>query len=165
MIPHVGQSVGGPYTIPVLISRGMVGYRPTTTIIKLRRFTRPHKSNIQSVHNQMLIQGSTTNGPRSTQAGATTLEPRISTSLSPTFPSDDTPLFPSCPAWSQIKTSFYSLSSFNHFNSIRGKKGSYMRVKPTTRLLPLGTTKQSTTNGIIIYKSDTTRIIRKRKAF
>jgi hypothetical protein len=30
------------------------------------------------------------NGPQLTQAGATTLEPRISISLSPSFPSDDT---------------------------------------------------------------------------
>jgi hypothetical protein len=102
MIPHAGLSVGSPYTIPMLISRGMVGYRPTTTTIELRRFTRPHKSGMQLVHNQMLVQGFTMNGPQSTQDGNTTLEPRISTSLSPTFPYDDTPLSPSCPAWSQI---------------------------------------------------------------
>jgi hypothetical protein len=58
----------------MLISRGIVEYYPTTTIIELRRFIGPHKSTIQSVHNQMLIQGFTKNGPQLTQAGATTLE-------------------------------------------------------------------------------------------
>jgi hypothetical protein len=42
-----------------------------------------------------------------------------------------------------------------HFNSIRGKKGSYMRVGHTTRLLPLVITKHSTTNGTIYYKGIT----------
>jgi hypothetical protein len=124
-IPHVGLSVDGPYTIPMLISRGMVGYRPTTTIIELHRFTGPHKSGMWSVHNQILIQWSTTNGPQSIQMRTITLEHRISTSFSPTFPSDDTSLSPSCPARSQIKTSFqsfHSLSSFNHFNSIKVKR-------------------------------------------
>jgi hypothetical protein len=74
VIPHTRLSVGGPYTIPVNISRGMVGYRLTARIIELRRFTRPHKSNMRSVHNQVLIQGSTMNGSQSTHAGATTLE-------------------------------------------------------------------------------------------
>jgi hypothetical protein len=101
-VSHAGLSVGDPYTISILISRGMVGFHPTTTIIEVHWDTRPHKSSMRSVHNQMLIQGSTTNGPQSTQAGATTLEPRISISLSPTFPTDDTPLSPSCPARSQI---------------------------------------------------------------
>jgi hypothetical protein len=68
-IPHAGLSVGGTYTIPMLISREIVGYRLTTTIIELRRFTGPHKSSIRSVHNQILIQGSTTNGSQSTQMG------------------------------------------------------------------------------------------------
>jgi hypothetical protein len=97
-IPHAGLSMGGPYTIPMLISRGMVGYHPITTIIELHRFTRPYKSGMQSIHNQMLIQALTTNGPQSTHARATTLEPRISTYHSPSFPSDDTPLSTSCPA-------------------------------------------------------------------
>jgi hypothetical protein len=69
MIPHAGLSVGDPYTIPVLISRGMLGYRPTNTIIELRQFIRPHKFDMRSVHNQMLIQGSTTNCHQSTQVG------------------------------------------------------------------------------------------------
>jgi hypothetical protein len=64
VIPYARLSVGGPYTIPMLISRGMVGYCPTTTIIELRWFTGPHKSIMRSVHNQMLIQESTTNGPQ-----------------------------------------------------------------------------------------------------
>jgi hypothetical protein len=102
-IPHAGLSVGDPYTILVLISRGMMGYHPTTIFIMLRQFTGPHKFNMLSVHNKMLIQWSTMNDPQSTQVGATTLEPRISTSLCPTFPSeDDTPLSPSCPGRSQI---------------------------------------------------------------
>jgi hypothetical protein len=75
VISHIGLSVGGPYNIPLNISRGMAGYRSTTTIIELRRFTGPHKFSMQSVQNQVLIQGSTTNGPQSTQVGATTLEP------------------------------------------------------------------------------------------
>jgi hypothetical protein len=101
-IPHTGLSEGGPYTILMLISRGMVGHHPTTTIIELCRFTRAHKSGMQSVHNQMLIQGSTTNGPQTTQAEATSLGPRISTYHSPSFPFDDTPLSPNYPARSQI---------------------------------------------------------------
>jgi hypothetical protein len=63
--------MGGPYSIPMLISRATVGYHLTTTIIELRRFTGAHKSSIRSVHNQMLVQGSTTNGSQSTQAGDT----------------------------------------------------------------------------------------------
>jgi hypothetical protein len=35
-IPHTGLSVGGPHIIPLNISRGMVGYHPTTTIIEIR---------------------------------------------------------------------------------------------------------------------------------
>jgi hypothetical protein len=77
-------------------------YRPTTTIIELRRFTRTHKSSMRLVHNQILVQWSTMHGLQSTQAGATTLEHRISTSLSPTFPSDDTQLSLSCSDRSQI---------------------------------------------------------------
>jgi hypothetical protein len=65
-ITYFGLSVGGPYTISVLISKGMVGYRPTTTIIELHRFAGPHKSSIWLVHNQILVQGSTTNGPQLT---------------------------------------------------------------------------------------------------
>jgi hypothetical protein len=61
-----------------------------------------HKSSMRSVHNQILIQASTTNGPQSIQPRATTLEPRISAYQSPSFASDGTPLYPSCPAWSQI---------------------------------------------------------------
>jgi hypothetical protein len=122
-IPHSRLSMGDPYTIPMLISREIVGYRPTTIIIELCRFTGPHKFSMRSVHNQMLSQKSTMNGPQSTQVGATTLEPRISTSLFLTFPSDDTPLSPSCPARSQINSSIHSLPSFNNFNFIRGKKG------------------------------------------
>jgi hypothetical protein len=123
MIPHSGLSVGGPYTISMLISRGMEWYPPTTIVIELRRFTRPHKSSIRLVHNKMLVQGSTTNGPQSTQAGATTLEPQISTYHSPSFPSNDTLLSPNCPAQSQISIPFHSLPHFSQFNSIRGKKG------------------------------------------
>jgi hypothetical protein len=47
--------IDGPYTISMLISREMVEYHPTTTIIKLRRFTGPHKFVMQSVHNQMFV--------------------------------------------------------------------------------------------------------------
>jgi hypothetical protein len=101
-ILHTGLSVGDTYTIPLNISRGMVGYRPTTTIIELRQFTGPHKSSMRSVQNQVLDQGSSMNGRQSTQAGATTLEPQISNNHSLTFPSEDTPLFPSCPVRYQI---------------------------------------------------------------
>jgi hypothetical protein len=66
--------VGGLYTISLNIARGMVGYRPTTTIIELRQFTGPHKSSMQSVHNQVHAQGSTMNDPQLTQVEATTLE-------------------------------------------------------------------------------------------
>jgi hypothetical protein len=34
-ILHIGLSVGGSYTISLNNSRGMMGYHPTTTIIKL----------------------------------------------------------------------------------------------------------------------------------
>jgi hypothetical protein len=94
--------MGGPYTIPMLISRGMVGYHPTATIIELVGLPGPSIAYMRSAHNQMLIQGSTTSVPQSTQAGATTLEPQISTYHSPSFPSYDTPLSPSCPTRSQI---------------------------------------------------------------
>jgi hypothetical protein len=127
VIPHAGLSVGGPYTIPMLISKGMVGYRPTTTIIDLCRFTGPHKSGMQSVHNQMLIQGSTTNGPQSIEVEATTLEleyphttPHCSYPIILPFPLV-TP--PHLKFKSTSFHSFHSLSYFNHFNSIRGIKG------------------------------------------
>jgi hypothetical protein len=74
----------------------------TTTIIELCRFTEPHKSDMRLVHNEMLVQVSTTNGPQSTQARDTTLEPQISTYHSLSFSSDDTLLSPSCPTRSQI---------------------------------------------------------------
>jgi hypothetical protein len=45
------------------------------------------------------------------------------------------------------------------------KKGAYMQVDPTTRLLPLATNKQSTTNGTIYYKRGLTRITWKYKPF
>jgi hypothetical protein len=93
VIPHTELSMGGPYTILMLISRGMVGYCLTTTIIKLRQFTRPHKSGMRSVHNQMLIQGST-------------LEPRISSYHSSSIQSNDTPLFISCPLGLKFKHHF-----------------------------------------------------------
>jgi hypothetical protein len=60
--------------------------RPTTTIIELHQFNGPHKSNMLSVHNQMLAQGSTTNGPQSTQVRATTLELQISKKPLPILP-------------------------------------------------------------------------------
>jgi hypothetical protein len=59
----------------------------------------PNISGMRSVHNQMLVQWSTMNGPQLTQARATTLEPRISTYHFLSFPS--------------------ILSSFNHFSSIK----------------------------------------------
>jgi hypothetical protein len=49
--------------------------------------------------------------------------------------------------------SFHSLPNFNHFNFIKVKMA-YMRVEPTTRLLLLATTKHSTTNDTIIYKTE-----------
>jgi hypothetical protein len=49
VIPHTILSVCGPYTIPVNISKGMVWYRPTTTIIKLYRFTKSHEAIMRSV--------------------------------------------------------------------------------------------------------------------
>jgi hypothetical protein len=68
-IPHVGLSVSDPYTILMLISRGMMGYHLITIIIKLRRFTGPHKSDMRLIHNQMLVQRFVMNGFQSTQAG------------------------------------------------------------------------------------------------
>jgi hypothetical protein len=68
-IPHARLSMVGPYTILMLISRGMVGYHPTTIINKLCRFTGPHKSGMWPVHNQMLVQGCTMNGLQSTKVG------------------------------------------------------------------------------------------------
>jgi hypothetical protein len=131
----------------MLISRGMVGYHPTTTIIELCLFTGPHKSSMRLVHNQMLIQGSTTNDPQSTQAGATTLEARISMSLPLTFQSDDTPLSSSCLAWSQIKSSIHSLRNFNHFSSIRGKKGPICEWDQPLIFYCLAINKQSISNS------------------
>jgi hypothetical protein len=47
----------------------MVGYRPTATIIKLVGLSGPSIAVMRSVPNQMLVQGSTMNGPQSTQTG------------------------------------------------------------------------------------------------
>jgi hypothetical protein len=126
-IPHSELSVGGPYTISVLISGGIVGYHPTTTLIELHQFIRPHKSSVRSVHNQMLIQGSTINSPQLTQVRVTTLEPRISTYHSSSFPFNYVPNWLCFPLVAlpglKFKSSFHSVPNFNHFNSIRGKKG------------------------------------------
>jgi hypothetical protein len=56
------------------------------------------------------------------------------------------------PPGRKFKSSFYYLPNFNHFNSIRGKKGSYVGVEPTTHLLPLATTKHNISNHTIFYK-------------
>jgi hypothetical protein len=57
--------------------------------------------------------------------------------LFPTFPSDDTPLFPNCPAQSQIKQSSYSPPAKAISKPTRKQKAQVSRVEPTTRLLPL----------------------------
>jgi hypothetical protein len=102
----------------MFISREMVGYHSTTTIIELRRFTGAYKSGMRSVHNQMLIQGFTTNDPQSTQAGLPpwSLEyphttPRPSYSMILHF---------HLVAMLGLKCKHHSiLSNFNHFNSIK----------------------------------------------
>jgi hypothetical protein len=71
MIPYTGLSMASLYTIPLNISSGMVGYRPTTTIIKLCRYTGPHKSSMRSSIDT---------------GGATTLELWISNKPLPVFP-------------------------------------------------------------------------------
>jgi hypothetical protein len=58
VISHTGLSVGGSYTTLVYISRGMVGYRPTTTIIKLCQSTL--RDNMWLVLFNYLLNGSTT---------------------------------------------------------------------------------------------------------
>jgi hypothetical protein len=55
--------VGGMYTIPMLISRGMMGYCLISVIIELRQFTEPNKFDIRSVHNQTVVQEFTMNSP------------------------------------------------------------------------------------------------------
>jgi hypothetical protein len=62
------------YSVWVLKPGMTVGYHLTTTIIKLHQFIGPHNFSMWPVQNQVLVQGPTTNGPLSTQAGATTLE-------------------------------------------------------------------------------------------
>jgi hypothetical protein len=74
------------------ISREIVAYRLTTTIIELRRFTGFHKAMVSTI--RILAQGFTMNGPQSTKADATTLKPQISISLSLTFPSKGALCFP-----------------------------------------------------------------------
>jgi hypothetical protein len=91
-IPHIGLSVSDPYTILVNISREIVAYRLTTTIIELRRFTGFHKAMVSTI--RILAQGFPMNGPQSTKADATTLKPQISISLSLTFPSKGALCFP-----------------------------------------------------------------------
>jgi hypothetical protein len=56
VIPYTRVSVGGSYTIPVNISRGMVGYNPMTIIIELRWFTGSHKASMRLVQFRYLLQ-------------------------------------------------------------------------------------------------------------
>jgi hypothetical protein len=120
-IPHTGLSVGDPYTIPVYISRGMVRYRLSTTIIELRCLLDPIKSTCgqycSSTCSGFHYERSSIN-----TGEATTFEPRISTSLSSTFPSNDTTLFPICLVRSQIKTSNNSYNK-NHSKITSVKRG------------------------------------------
>jgi hypothetical protein len=120
VIPHAGLSLGGPYTIPMLISRGMVGYCPTTTIIELCWFTGPHKSSMRSVHNQILVQGSTTNGPHRRGLPPWSLKYPHTTPHPSHLMVLHFPLV--APPGLKFKTlihSFYSLPNFNHFNFIK----------------------------------------------
>jgi hypothetical protein len=73
------------------------------------------------------------NDHQSTQAGATTLEPRTSKTFSPTFPSKDTPLSPSCPTRSQIKSSLQILQH-NRSNITSVKKEGVLHARETYRL-------------------------------
>jgi hypothetical protein len=59
MIPHTMLSVGGLYTTPVYISREMVGYHPTTTIIELRLFTGSLTASMHLVLFKYLLNGTT----------------------------------------------------------------------------------------------------------
>jgi hypothetical protein len=54
-IPHTALSVGGPYTVLLNISSGMVGYCPTTTIIEQRQFIGSHKASMQSIQFKYLL--------------------------------------------------------------------------------------------------------------
>jgi hypothetical protein len=136
----------------------MVGYHPTTTIIKLRRFTGPHKSSIWSVHNQVFIQGSTINGPQSTHAGATILELQISTYQSLSFPFKEASLSLVAPRGLKFKSPFHSIT-FNHFSSIRDKKSPTCEWDQPLIFYHLAITKYSTSNGNYILQKGITRII------
>jgi hypothetical protein len=157
-IPHTGLSVGGPYTIPVYIYRGMVEYRPTTTIIKLCRFTGSHKVNIWYVQFKCSLKVPLRTvlnrhrwglPPWSLEYPQTTPQPSHLKILHFSLVASPDLKFKSL-------SNLYQFSILNYYS----KDGSYMQVGPTTHLLPLARTKHSTSNGNIYYKR-VTRIIQK----
>jgi hypothetical protein len=122
VIPHAGLFVGGPYTIPMLISRGMVAYHLTTIIIEQRQFTGPHKCSMRLVHNKMLVQESTMNSlnwhrwrlpPYNFKYPH--FSPRSSHSMILRF----SLVVPSDHKFKTSNHSFHSLSNLNHFNFIK----------------------------------------------
>jgi hypothetical protein len=120
--------VGGPYTIPNLITRGMVRYRPTATIIELCRFTRSIYQHAVNTVRYLLTIGPKWYNPQSTQMGATTLVPRIYTCHTLTYPSDDTRLSLTCPSVLKLnqlcQTSNYTFPPSNYFLKALGGKSS-----------------------------------------
>jgi hypothetical protein len=115
--------VGGPYTIPINISRGTVGYLPTTTIIKLCQFTGPHKASMHSVQFKYLLEVPLRTVLNRHRRGGYHLGASNIHNPLPTFPYEDTLLSPSCPARSQIKPSLQILQH-NHYNTTSvGKRG------------------------------------------
>jgi hypothetical protein len=141
-VPHDGLSVCGPYTIPVNISTGMVGYHPTTIMIELRRFTGSHKASKWSVQLKCSFKV-----PLWTVLNQHRQElPPWSSKYPQTTPRPSYPKILHFPLVTQsglkFKSSSNSLPNF-YFYAIR-VKGSSIWVGPTTRLLPLARTKHST---------------------
>jgi hypothetical protein len=156
-IPHIGLFVGGLYTIPVNISKGMVGYRPTTKIIKLCRFTGNHKMSMRSVQFKYLLKVPLWMVLNQQRWG---LQP-WSLEYPQTTPRPFHPKilhFPLVvPSGLKITSSSKPLSISILIPLVK-KGGCYMRVGPTTRLLPIARTKHRTSNGNI-YTTKVTRII------
>jgi hypothetical protein len=147
-IPHTGLSLGSPYTIPVNISIGTVGYCTTTTIIKLHRFTGSNKDRMQSVHFKYLLKVPLWKVPNWHGRG---LAPWC---LEYPHPSPR-PSYPKIlhfllvvPSGLKINHQ-YKTSNKTFLIPLVWKRGSYMWVGPTTQLLPLCSTKNSTSNDNI----------------
>jgi hypothetical protein len=125
VIPHSGLSVGITYTIPILISRGMTRYHPTTIIIQLRRLLDP----INKAYGQYIMKCSFKCPLRTVLNRHRQGLPPWSLEYPHTTPRPFHPMilrFPLVvPPGLKFKhhSIFHSLTTFNHFSFIRGKNG------------------------------------------